>query len=815
VRHCKRWIVIILLAIVPYSFGFEAALAFTGPRVQEPVASGRGLTAADAVETTGFVTASYGSDDLVAMSPRGTRYVIRTKKGDLAKNGIWMQVLTGELRSLKHARDIKVAATFFSTGYCNTESEGPCSNTLGQLSPIRWLDEDNITFLFTDELGIRQVAIVDLRNSEQRFITDSKTSITAYSAGPNNTMVYAASSPVANVSNADERLEHGFTIPRTSDLFSLVAGKLDGSSLFDVWKSQWYVKKDGKPSQDLQLGGSPEDFGYPQFRTVSVSPTGEHAFLHGPARTFPGYWDKYEILGKPDATATLRRQLTRARLNPAGLDAREIGMFYLVDLTTGKSRPLWDAIATQTPSPKQTLWSPDGKHLFVNPTHFPLTGGNADFTGLGAAIFNVNTGAHYTIAEGELVEDFKWLKDGSFRVRSKRNGKTSMIQFEIRDGGLRARMLGLEKAERKQPIQMEVIEDAQTPPRLFAHDLRTGTYHLVYDPNPRLKSTFRLATVREMSGALPSGERWDAVLYLPSDRNELDRIPLVIQSGGVKSSNCCGENRNLDHFSLYGPTAHPGLGPSDNATHGAQILAGHGIGVANLVVRTSAGNVREAEAYRESFEAIAHKLVAEGIVDEAKVGLSGFSRNGFFVIHAATRSDFPWAAFTVVDNFDPSYIQTIAAKNFTGASRVIGGAPFGETMQKWLEAAPGFNTERIRAPLRLVGQSYGTAGQALANWEHIAKLQELNRPVELYLMPDIDVHGGHWPQNPRQVVALMQSTTEWFRFWLKNEEDESMEKGRRLTRWRELRAQLGALRNQRASPRLHWNAVPRQLRGDN
>jgi dipeptidyl aminopeptidase/acylaminoacyl peptidase len=180
-------------------------------------------------------------------------------------------------------------------------------------------------------------------------------------------------------------------------------------------------------------------------------------------------------------------------------------------------------------------------------------------------------------------------------------------------------------------------------------------------------------------------------------------------------------------------------------------------------------------------------LIEEGIVDGRRVAISGFSRNGYFAYYALSHSQFPFAAAVVADNFDASYIQTVLGDNYTDAEAAIGAPAFGAGLRTWLERATGFNAEAIHTPLLLIGQSSGALENILQQWEVLSRLRRLRRPVEMYLMPDIDAHPAHNMQNPGQVIAVQERTVDWFDFWLNEHEMATTGKATQYEQWRELR----------------------------
>ncbi len=126
--------------------------------------------------------------------------------------------------------------------------------------------------------------------------------------------------------------------------------------------------------------------------------------------------------------------------------------------------------------------------------------------------------------------------------------------------------------------------------------------------------------------------------------------------------------------------------------------------------------------------------------------------------------------------------------------------PFGKDMKQWLEESPAFNVERIRTPLEMLIYSSNEGNSTyLWSWELFSRLRHLNKPVELYVIPDIQ-HGSHLIQNPRQQLALQTRAMDWWRFWLLDEDGNSDEHAD----WLRLKEQhLAELKTPRPRP-LRW-----------
>jgi hypothetical protein len=149
-----------------------------------------------------------------------------------------------------------------------------------------------------------------------------------------------------------------------------------------------------------------------------------------------------------------------------------------------------------------------------------------------------------------------------------------------------------------------------------------------------------------------------------------------------------------------------------------------------------------------------------------------------------------FAAATIADGVDASYLQELlfftVGTPFHHGEIIYGARPFGEGLrQNWVQRAPGFHLDRIQAPLRI--ETIG-ATSLLEEWEIYASLTAQGKPVDLIYFPS----GEHILQKPLERLASQQGNVDWFRFWLKGEEDPDPSKAEQYTRWRELRKQQEA-----------------------
>jgi hypothetical protein len=372
-----------------------------------------------------------------------------------------------------------------------------------------------------------------------------------------------------------------------------------------------------------------------------------------------------------------------------------------------------------------------------------------------------------------------WRSPGLVEIQSQSRERTSVDKAYFRKDKSWNRVIGPGDSQNDLGVAFEQRQTLTTPPAIYARNQRTGKETLLLDSNPHLVDRFTLGNVQYLTGTLPSGDVWQATVYYPTNYLAGRRYPLVIQSdyGIFPKAN----------FSLYG-LRDAGTGPSPIAPSAAQLLANRQIMVVEASIHTKDHQVHfETEAARNqaAWETIVRTLDRKGMIDKTRVGISGFSRNGYYIEYALTHSRFPWAAAIAADNYDPSYMTAGIALNWDIQNFDSNGAPpFGNGLQRWLKAAPGFNVEKIRSPLMLEAQTGGITALSWF-WEIFSRLEYLHYPVELWAIPDYE-RATHNTQNPKQILAVEHRVIDWFEFWLKGYEDSDSNKRAQYANWERL-----------------------------
>jgi dienelactone hydrolase len=524
----------------------------------------------------------------------------------------------------------------------------------------------------------------------------------------------------------------------------------------------------------------------PPFPNVSLfSPDNRWAIVNVTADFIRPEWRSYE-------QADFKTLLALRDTNPKDLYAKLIQELRVVDTRSATSRPLW-TVPVNRRLPPRFKWAADSQSVLLWPTFLPV-GLSPKVRGLeGEAVAQVDvvTGSvrpfELMDRKASTVSDARWISaeacalefsDGTVLIFVKQGETWRLNRGEDAVDGQVAT-----KRPRGRYVDLELRQDVNAPPRLFARDPTTKREREVLDLNPGLLSRFSLSRVKFVEWKDDAGRKWRGRLYYPLNHDPAARYPLVIQTHGY-----AGE----DEFSIYGQgDGAPNLGPGWSV-YLAQPLAGRGIAVLQVggpdqSYESLNEMVRSSEAESGLRTAVAH-LSNEGLVDADRVGLMAHSSTGRIAEHALTYSPFRFAAAIAADYADGNYLQAALYGWPQFSTELNGDAPFGAGLKSWLTNSPALNAERIRTPLQLQVTSATDGLSALLwHWELFSRLRYLKKPVEYYVVPDI-THGSHTLQNPRQLLAIQQRALDWWCFWLKGEESDDPGKREQYASWREMRS---------------------------
>lgn len=546
---------------------------------------------------------------------------------------------------------------------------------------------------------------------------------------------------------------------------------------FEVWRSGDTPAPviDAKTGQPMRLLGSYN------LSALGISHDGSKLILAAHVDRVPKLWASYEV---PKGLDYWPYQATpdgvTISLNDRENDYAWPLQYQIVDLTRGTRSALLESpmadFQRAIVDELVVTWSTDDRLVAVTGTFLPLgPGATGAKRPCGAAVIQIADGhvdclIDHANPNSDPVTDLRW-EDTANRLLAQ-YGTWKVFEYD--------KEVGKWKLTSQQPhtmpaaVTLTIKQDLNNPPVLAARDRRSGKSGTIFDPNPQLQN-IALGNVSVYTWKTGHGLSAIGGLAKPPDFVPGNRYPLVIQTHGFPQ----------DQFFRVGydsETANAGRALAANGMLVLQVREPHS---------PEDGTWREAtERGTEVYLAAVDQLSAEGLVDPKKVGITGYSRAGAFVARAITEAPERFAAAAVV-NTDPGSqfgYYTYIDYSFPGNSRRIadffaGSLPYGAGLPNWLEHTPGFNTDKIRAPVLV---SAGDPQHLLSLWSLYAPLLDQHKPVELQYFRN----GQHNLTKPSEVLAHQEMLVDWFDFWLNGHENTDETKVDQYARWRKLRDKM-------------------------
>jgi dipeptidyl aminopeptidase/acylaminoacyl peptidase len=260
---------------------------------------------------------------------------------------------------------------------------------------------------------------------------------------------------------------------------------------------------------------------------------------------------------------------------------------------------------------------------------------------------------------------------------------------------------------------------------------------------------------------------WKAIAYMPPGYDPGKRYPLVIQTHGYSEK-------------TFEPDG------TSTTVMAAQPLANSGIVVVQLGGPDGPAprSILQATQWMKGIEGLIDTLDAQGLVNRQRVGMTGWSATGWLVEYFLTHSEYPIRAAIAADNVEYGYWEYLLYATRTGFvshyDEVYGDSPW-KKPDTWWKDSPAFELQRVQTPLRIEVDSDPPIG----HWQIYAGLKLLHKPVELVIIPD-DYHSL---VRPSHRMTSQGGAVDWFRFWLKDEEDTDPSKSQQYARWHTMRDQ--------------------------
>ena len=732
--------------------------------------------------------------DVGWFSPDGRYYVTVTQRGVLPQGiseaTLWLFETSRIRAQVNHPSTSAVAAPVVLARMSAVVNGGGYDGA-SIIMHLEWAsDSRSLTFLGRDGQENRRLFRVNLNDRSLSALTPADQDVVDYGS---------AGHAIAYLAGPDVPAEKSWWSddPSAPDI---VAGT--GRALMDLLypnyqrRSQamptefevWRIRESGAEAViDVSTGKTLRILASYNVSTVALSADGKRAIAIAFADRIPAPWEKYELV-------TNDNDLRRFVADPVSKDGSEPTIkerssdfsralqYQLIDIETGNRRPLLAApLADFQRGGRDRLvaaWTADEHEVAVSATYLPAgeqVGSASAIRVCSVAAIGIESGAFTCIRQHDPksgpVYALQWEVSGrQLLVRNSRPGSPGYASEVYELNGSRWDRAKSRHLRPAAALEMSVDQNLNEPPALLAKDPLPRKQSKLFDPNPQL-ADFNLGPVSVYTWKDKHDRLIRGGLAKPPDFEPGRRYALVIQTHG------------------FAPSKFFRMGYSETSSAG-RALAGRGMLVLQVAEPQDSyfGTWPEGtENGTDVYLAAIDQLAAEGLIDPGKVGITGYSRMGFYVAKAITDAPDRFAV-AVVANADPgsligyyTYVDYVTPTYIKGAAAVFAGTPpYGEGLQKWLERAPGFHTDRIHAPVLI---SAADPQHLISLWGLYAPLRDQGKPVELQYMRS----GQHNLTKPLQKLAHQEMIVDWFDFWLNCHEEPDAAKAEQYVRWRKLR----------------------------
>ena len=325
-----------------------------------------------------------------------------------------------------------------------------------------------------------------------------------------------------------------------------------------------------------------------------------------------------------------------------------------------------------------------------------------------------------------------------------------------------------------------IHETPVSPPKMVAITLTDGDLRVVYDPNPEFRNVQHSEhrRIEWENKELPWARRAYGHLILPLDYDPNKEYPLVI----------------VQYYSqgyLRG-----GVG-NEYPIH---LLAAAGIAVFSidraipwdLTARIADGvelqrilftdEPNHWDAGLKSLETGLDLVLATGVVDPKRIGITGLSDGAVKALHGLVKSPHRYTAAAVSGTgWDPVLFFT-TDHDHRRKLRLYGfGDPYSLGDNLWRRVSPIFSIERIQAPILFNISDH----ELISSVPLIAGLKEVDKVHEAYVYPG-EYH-AKW--QPIHRFSSYRRNVQWFQFWLQGVETDDPVDPEQYARWRKMRAE--------------------------
>jgi len=740
------------------------------------------LTVRRTIEMATFAPDTHTGKQKFDWSPDARHFFVVTRRGVLSSD---------QLESTIWLFDSEVVKSFImgpsNVGCCSPKPLVTMAATKGDaITSAHWArDGRTIAFLGRKNGSERHLFVVGIRDGGLRQITPTGQDVTDFDE-VRGTFVYTFALPIdgSALYQASGAELPDIQVGAGPSLFGFIFPNWERFE-FGLQAQQIAQARNGKLSSVLRMATHvPISLTKtPLMSLVSLSPSGRYVVTTSLVQRVPASWEAYEpaFVGGPKIIAN-DSSIKLSYMTP--------GQYMFVDLQARTVRRLDAPLGLSAGyfAPVKAAWSPDERKVILSNTFLPFDQGNrllSDSRRPCVAVVTIATLEAECIKEifpadpnrastTDSPADIDWRARDQVALRFvDSEGKQLVQRFQYgNDGWKLTQKTRSDRGGKIFPtgqIILAVRQSLNKPPVMVATDAAKGEPRTIWDPNPQLRG-IELGEVSIFRWQDKAGHEWTGGLTKPPDYVSGHRYPLVIQTHGF----------NPEEFLTDGSFA---------TANAARPLAAEGIIVLQVAEITAAPRKSPQEAEvdgRAGYVSAVDHLAADGLIDSRRVGIIGFSRTGWYVLDSLIHAPKYFAAATLAEStyesfgeylMNSDYISPEAAKGIVDG---IGSEPFGEGLKSWFTASPGFNTDKICAPI-LFEQNNPVA--MIYGWDVYAALRLQRKPVELLYMRS----GSHVLTQPSERLMSQEMSVDWYDFWLNDHEDPAPGKADQYGRWRALR----------------------------
>ncbi|MFN2385685.1 MAG: prolyl oligopeptidase family serine peptidase, partial [Thermoanaerobaculia bacterium] len=454
---------------------------------------------------------------------------------------------------------------------------------------------------------------------------------------------------------------------------------------------------------------------------------------------------------------------------------------WLHDLATRESRPAtpqeaereslwvrgWDDLNTA-----EAAWSPDHTRLAYNKyiddpakcpnSCYPLFVRNSD--GSGERL--LTPGVYY-------AGNPQWSADGKriFFERRDGDGRGATLVEVSPEGGTPRVLLRPQDhlSECSWDARKEhaacLVESHASPARVAFVDIARGTLRVVADVNPEF-ANLRFSPAARIDWK--NEQNMFAYLVEPLDRAPGRRYPLIVTTYRSGTGFLRGGVGNEYPIHVF-------------AARGFAVLAFDSGADKNIRPGDFQAAMEMWEAPLDGLRTAIRMAGERGVADVAKVGFTGLSHGSEIGAHAISRTDlFRAVSMSGAGTWEPGMVDMAPAwlRQYLARWGLIDadGRPIRDRFDRLSATA---NVEKIHTPLLLNVPD----NEYLTSLPLYSAMRAWKKPVEMWVY----ANEYHQKIQPKHRYSVYERNLDWFRFWLKGEEDSNPAKKEQYERWRKLR----------------------------